>query len=368
MESKVMTEVHKSFQLDGRSFDRDLLLAYCREEKGNEALPVWKKEVFEFIHLFLDPSLGDILQKTSGTTGDPATHILRRESLVLSAEKTLDFFKLVPDDRILHCLPVHYVAGKLMVVRALVGGLHLLLTEPSGRPLRNHRDPLAFAAMVPLQVHESLVNGDSFSALSTLLIGGGKLPHSILKKLDRLDQTAVYESFGMTETYTHFALKRVNGPQPDEGFRLLEGVKISQDERDCLVVDVKGITNGPFTTRDLVEIHAGGKSFTWLGRYDHVINSGGIKLFPEILEEQIRKLIQHNCLLLSEPDERLGNRLVLLVESTDKNPPLDAWLELLKSGLSPYELPRRIVSCREIPRNQSMKMDRRAAQKFLSTH
>lgn len=360
--------MHKSFQLDGRSYDRDQLLAHCFQKAEDGELPVWKKDVYEFISLFLDPSLGDIVQKTSGTTGDPGAHILRRKSLVLSAGKTLDFFKLAPGDRVLHCLPMHYVAGKLMVVRALVGGLQLLLTEPSGRPLRNITDPLAFAAMVPLQVHESLMFGDSFASLSTLLIGGGKLPHSFQKRLARLDQTAVYESFGMTETYTHFALKRINGPHPDKAFRLLEGVKISQDRRNCLVVDVEGITKGPHTTSDLVEIQAGGQSFTWLGRYDHVINSGGIKIIPELLEERIRTLIQHHCLLLSEPDERLGNRLVLLVESGEQNPPLEAWQELLKSSLSPYELPRRVVTCREIPRNQSMKLDRRAAKKFLSAH
>ncbi|MEN8201078.1 MAG: AMP-binding protein [Bacteroidota bacterium] len=360
--------MNKDFQLDGRSFDRDQLLEYCHRGAGDKEYPEWKKEVLAFIDLFLDPSRGEVIQKTSGTTGDPRIHILHRQSLIRSARKTLDFFKLAPGDRVLHCLPMRYVAGKLMVVRALVGGLDLVLTEPSGRPARDLKEALAFAAMVPLQVHESLVHGDDFANISTLLIGGGKLQYASLKHLSRLEQTAVYESFGMSETYTHFALKRISGPNPDRGFRVFEGVEISQDQRNCLVVDVQGITEGPVTTNDLVEIDPSGQMFKWLGRYDHVINSGGIKIIPEMLEQQIRLVIRQNSLVLPEPDDRLGSRLVLLVETTEENPPLEEWFEAMKAILPAYELPKHIYTTPEIPRNSSMKMDRLAAQKFLPGH
>jgi len=352
--------------LDGRSFDRDQLLYYCAHGILDHEFPAWKKEVLEFIQLFLDPSMGEITQKSSGTTGDPGMHKLQRKSLINSARKTLDFFKLNQGDKALHCLPMKYIAGKLMVVRALIGGLDLILTEPSGRPIRELNKPVAFAAMVPLQVNETLVYQDNLSNISVLIIGGGKLQYSSLKRLALQDQTEVYESFGMTETYTHFALKRINGPSPDRGFKLLEGVKISQDQRNCLVVDVKGITSGPLTTNDLVEIDSSGVMFKWLGRYDHVINSGGIKIIPELLEQQIRIVIGHNCLLLPEQDDRLGSRLVLLVETSDENPPVETWLEDLKAVLPSYELPKRLLTTNEIPRNPSMKMDRRAAQQFLA--
>jgi len=363
-----MMDVNPTFQLDGRSFDRDQLLDYCHRESGDKTCPEWKKEVLAFISLFLDPSQGEIIQKTSGTTGDPGTHILQRQSLILSASRTLNFFKLVPGDRVLHCLPMRFVAGKLMVVRALVGGLKLILTEPSGRPVRNFKEPLAFAAMVPLQVHKSLVHGDDLSQIASLLIGGGKLPYTSIRQLALHDQNAVYESFGMTETYTHFALKRINGPKPDRGFKLLEGVRISRDQRKCLVVEVEGITSGPLSTNDLVEIDPSGTSFKWLGRYDYVINSGGIKIIPELLEQQIRIVIKHSCLILPEPDDRLGNRLVLLVETSEEDPPLDSWLEALRGILPSYELPKRVLTTAEIPRNPSMKMDRLAAKKMLPDH
>lgn len=364
----MMMDVNNNFQLNGRSFDRDQLLEYCSCGIQDKECPSWEQEVLAFIRLFLDPSEGEISQKTSGTTGDPHTHILQRTSLVSSARKTLDFFKLKPGDRVLHCLPTRYVAGKLMVVRALIGGLDLVISKPSGRPVRKLKEPFVFAAMVPLQVHESLVHGDDFSHISTLLVGGGKLPYSDLKSLVQLDQPAVYESFGMTETYTHFALKRINGTHPDRGFKIMEGVQISQDQRSCLVVDVKDITSGPVSTNDLVQIDPSGLMFKWLGRFDHVINSGGIKIIPELLEQQIRLVTRHNCLLLPEPDDRLGSRLVLLVETSEENPPLETWLESLRAILPAYELPKYILTTPEIPRNQSMKMDRKAAQKFLPEH
>ena len=363
-----MKNLNEAFELDGRTFTGEQVLDFCSREAKKSDCPSWKKEVLEFITLFLDPSLGDIIQKTSGTTGDPGTHILRRPALVTSARRTLDFFNLAPGDPVLHCLPMRYVAGKLMVVRALVGGLKLVLKEPAGRPLRELAEPLSFAAMVPLQVHESLLHGDDFSKISTVLIGGGKLGYTSVRQLARQDHCAIYESFGMTETYTHFALRRMNGPRPDKGFRILDGVRISRDERKCLVVDVKGITDGPLKTNDLVEIDPSGQLFKWLGRYDHVINSGGIKIIPELLEQQIRIVIKQACLILSEPDDRLGSRLVLLVETPQEDPPLEDWLEALRSILPSYELPKRILCTKEIPRNLSLKMDRQAAQKLVQSH
>jgi len=359
-------EMNPNFRLDGRSYDRDELLD-LRLADSDHSTPEWKREILSFIHLFLDSSKGEISQYTSGTTGDPGRHLLLRESMWQSARKTLEFFKLVPGDRVLMCLPIRYIAGKMMVVRALVGGLDLILTEPSGRPLRELSQPVSFAAMVPLQVHESLVHGDNLSRISKLIIGGGEIGYTSKKVLACLNQTVVFESFGMTETYTHFALRRISGETPDAGFRLLDGVTISQDHRDCLVVNVKGVTQGPITTNDLVEIDPSGSSFKWLGRYDHVINTGGIKVIPELLEEQIRNSIGCDCLLLSEPDERLGSKLILVVETSQDDPPVKEWLTRLKSFLSPYEIPKRVITMKEIPRNLSMKPDRKATQKIVST-
>jgi O-succinylbenzoic acid--CoA ligase len=358
-------KLSESFHMDGRSYSQAELISFCRKALQDQGMPDWKQHVYSFVALFLDPSEGEIFQKTSGTTADPREHQLHRKKMVSSARRTLDYFNLQPGDRALLCLPIRYIAGKMMVVRALVGGLDLVMTEPSGRPLKNLTGPFTFAAMVPLQVHESLSHGDSLSIIRTLVIGGGELHPAVKEKLTHMNSPAIYESFAMTETYTHFALRRINGTLPDIPFRLLDGIRVSQDERGCLEVEVDDITAGKVTTNDLVEIAPSGRDFQWLGRIDHVISSGGIKIIPELLEQQIRQWLGHDCLILPEADEKLGEKLVLVVEYGASEPPVDMWKELLQSKLSGYEVPKRIVTIGEIPRNQSFKPDRKAVQRLL---
>ena len=352
--------------MDGGSFSRAELLNFCHEANQDPGLPDWKREVYSFVNLFLDPSEGEIRQKTSGTTGDSREYLLLRESMILSAQSTLKYLNLQPGDRALLCLPIKYVAGKMMVVRALVGGLDLVMVEPSGRPLEREKGFITFGAMVPLQVHNSLYYGDDLSMIEKLIIGGGELHPVTREKLTRMAAPAVYESFAMTETYTHFALKRINGEQPDSAFRLLERTRIRKDQRSCLVVDRAGITNGEVISNDLVEINADENGFKWLGRYDNVINTGGIKIIPEVLEEKIQELVGLHCLLLPERDVKLGERLVLMVEFTDPDPPEENWTRLLHEKLPPYEVPKRIVVVNQLPRNSAFKPDRIEARKKLS--
>jgi O-succinylbenzoic acid--CoA ligase len=347
-------------------------MAFCHMKIHDCKNPDWYRKVFQFIKLFLDPESEAILQRSSGTTGDPKEFELHRQAMETSAIKTLMFFKLKPGDRVLLCLPVAYIAGKMMVVRALVGGLDLVLAEPSSRPLTSAVGSFSFVPMVPLQVVESLKAGDNLSMCGTLLIGGGEIPASLKDRVQDLLALKVYESFGMSETYTHFALRRINGHEPESSFRLLKGALISLDSRGCLVVDLPGVTMGPVKTNDLVEIGPGGDSFTWLGRSDNVINTGGIKVIPEILEERIEKLLGTSVLLLPVADEKLGQKMVLLVEGTlDEDPKSikiteDKLKSKLATVLSSHELPRQLILVSQIPRNASFKPDRKAAVALLS--
>jgi O-succinylbenzoic acid--CoA ligase len=347
--------------MEGRSFTREELHAFSGRMAEDGSLPPWKRELFSFIHLFLQSGEEGILQPTSGTTGDPGEVLLERPSMIRSAEMTLEFFYLRPGDRVLLCLPVRYIAGKMMVVRALVGGLSLITAEPASRPLVRMADSFRFASMVPLQVHESLRSGDPISKLDQLIIGGGELHRSLQEELEKAERPKVYETFGMTETCSHFALKRINGGKPDRYFRTMKGVRIRKDGRGCLVVNVPGVTDGEITTRDLVEINPEGNGFRWLGRMDNVIKSGGVKIIPEVLEERIGKWLGRNCLVLPETHPGLGQRVVLMVETGGRSVPGDDWQELLRNKLTGPELPGRIVTVEKIPRNASFKPDRKAA-------
>ena len=358
-------EITGTYRINGNSLTRNELIDFCRHTAIDPLEEEWYRDLFKFILRFMVGSSGPILQQSSGTTGDPKTFTLERRAMIQSARRTLSYFNLQPGEKALLCLPVDYVAGKMMVVRALVGGLDLITVKPSSRPLEGISESFRFAAMVPLQVYESLQSGDDLSLVSMLLVGGGELHPSIRACLVESDRPAVYESFAMTETYTHFALRRINGPAPDPGFRLLEGVMIKSDDRGCLVVDIPGITREPLITNDLVEIERGGQGFRWLGRADHVINTGGIKVIPELLEQLIGEWLQTPCLFLPQPDEKLGQRLVLMVEWPDQDAPLELWMKLLSGNLSPHEVPKKIIPVKKIPRNPNYKPDRIEALKKL---
>jgi len=358
-------DIPEPILIEGHSHSRQDLLSLCQDMDVRPGVPDWKREVFAFIQQFLDPEGEDIVQPTSGTTGDPKIVRLTREAMLLSAGRTLERLELKQGDAALLCLPVNYIAGKMMVVRALAGGLNLLLEAPSGRPLKALTRQVDFAAMVPLQVHDSLAHKDPISLLSKLLVGGGSLPAALQDELSGLARPLVYESFGMTETITHFALRRINGPEPDPFFRWMEGVKAGLDERACLEVDIPGITRGKIKTKDLVVMEDGGSGFSWLGRYDHVINSGGIKIIPELLEQEARRCTGLECLILPEPHPKLGQQVVLLVEYEGEDPPVEQWLGCLRASLSAYEVPRRIQWVKTLPRNKSLKPDRTTAARLL---
>lgn len=351
--------------MNGEAFSLEDLQTYCVEQAESPGVPAWRKDVLTFVADFLDPRLPEIIQQSSGTTGDPKTFTLEREAMLNSARRTLDFFKLKTGDRALLCLPVRYIAGKMMVVRALLGGLDLHLKEPSSRPLRNLEQSMDFAALVPLQIEESLRYGDPLGKVARLIIGGGELHPATREALGKMGRPELYESFGMTETYTHFALKRINGDNAESSFRLLEDVHISTDSRKCLEVEVPGVTSGKILTNDLVEIHGEGGAFTWLGRFDNIINTGGIKIIPELLEEQIGQWLGYECLVLPEKDRKLGNRLVLLVEFKGKETPLESWETLLRERLRSQEVPKKILTVKSLPRNASMKPDRTRSRDLL---
>jgi len=358
-------KITEPISIDGILFSRAQLKIRCAEICQGSDEPEWKKDLYAFISWILDSADKELIQLTSGTTGEPKEVRITRDAMFRSARRTLDYLGLKAGDSALLTLPVRYVAGKMMVVRALLGGMDLLTKDPSSRPLEGVEKKISLAAMVPLQVYESLKHGDPLSLISKLLIGGGDLHEDLGKKLSLMDSPEAYLSFGMTETCTHFALKRINEPSPQDRFMPMEGVELSLDHRACLVVHVPGITKEPVVSNDLVEIDKSDGGFTWLGRYDHVINSGGIKIIPELLEQKARQCTGCECLVLPEPDAKLGQKVVLMVEYEGEDPPVEQWFSCLRDSLPAYEIPKRIIGVSNLPRNNSMKVDRTSAARLL---
>ena len=278
-----------------------------------------------------------LLVHTSGSTGVPKPLWVEKRRMEASARITCRFLGLKRGDTALLCLPLDYIAGKMMVVRAEVAGLRLIAVEPSGHPLSLFDEmaiyehgispapcPLPpapmihFAAMVPLQVYQSLTvpeERERLMAIRHLIIGGGAVDEALAREL-RAFPNAVYSTYGMTETLSHIALRRLSGPEASEWYTPFEGVSLAADDEGCLVIDAPAVCEGRLVTHDIVQFHPDGRRFRILGRSDNVICSGGIKVQAEEVERLLRPYIDQPFYVTKTPDARLGEAVTLVVERT----------------------------------------------------
>ena len=326
MVNPTYNDVHPSFKLNGFHLNKGDLcrVAYSFIKEGEE----FEKAVGDFLLDWYDPH-PFIEMSTSGTTGIPKILKIDKQAMVNSAVATGNFFDLAPGNKILHCLPVKYIAGKMMFVRAFILGLDMDFVEPSAHPMEYCETDYDFTAMVPLQAQNSL---PYLSRVKKMIIGGVKISKRLEEELLKLP-TQVYETYGMTETITHIAAKRIG----EEAFTVLPNVTISYDERNCLVIHAPRISEEVVVTGDLVEL-INENQFRFLGRVDNMINSGGIKLIPEQIEEKLSGKITGRFFVSGIPDETLGEKLVLLVEGEER-----AIDKTLFADLGKYERPKDVI-------------------------
>lgn len=320
------TNFHPLFKLQNHSFSSvKELLVYAKKENT---------ELFLFLQQWFD-NKSFIQVQTSGSTGIPKSIKIEKQAMVHSAKATGLFFHLPKTTTALLCMSPHYIAGKMMVVRALTLGWWLDVVPPSSSPLQDVNTHYDFSAMVPLQAYHSL---SKLSLIKTLLIGGGVISNQLFNELQHIP-TQVYATYGMTETITHIAAKKINHTHLKECYLTLPNVSVCKDNRGCLQINAPYISKQPIITNDLVNLISN-TSFEWLGRYDTIVNSGGIKLIPEQIEEKISKLISQRFFVIGIPDSLLGEKLILVIEG--KN---DASLlsKIKKSMcLEKYEVPKKI--------------------------
>lgn len=341
--------IHPDFKLNGVSYSREdiLEIGYSLVKEGEDH----------------EISIGDFLLDwvserptlevfTSGSTGKPKKIRLKKEHMVNSALATGSFFKLSSKNTALLCLPCSGIAGKMMLVRAMVLGLHLDYVNPSSTPLDDNDKAYDFVAMVPLQVQNSI---SKLSRIKKLIIGGAPVD-GILKEELAKSGVQAYETYGMTETITHIAVKEL-APQPTTYFKTLPDVSVTSDNRGCLVIDAPNVSDNKVVTNDLVEIISD-TQFMWLGRFDSIINSGGIKLVPEQIEAKLSDLITNRFFVIGVADAILGQKLVLILEGQPKDP--NVVLEDIKSAnvLSKYEVPKAVYYVKSFVETPTKKIDR----------
>lgn len=300
--------------------------------------------------------------QTSGSTGIPKVFEIEKSKMLNSARMTCNFLNLKEGDTALLCLPVEYISGKMMVVRALERKLKLSVATPSAKPVQNLDVTIDFCAMSPLQVENSL---DQIHFIKNLIIGGAQVSQSLKNKIsqslkDKNTGTTVYETYGMSETLSHIALKQIY-PVSEEYFSVFKGIEIAWDERRCLKISAPALHPEILQTNDLVELKDD-RHFKFLGRIDNVINSGGLKIHPEELESLLHRYIPREAAFLGVNDEKLGQKLVLVIEgeqNKDLTSQLDEALKETEKTFSKNHLPKTIHFIPVFPRIPNGKLNRK---------
>ena len=355
---QVPQKVHPDFRLNGFSHTESTLMdaAYSLIKEGEP----YEREIGDFVMDWL--SQEDILMiTTSGTTGMPKRLFVPRSKMIASARLTGEFFDLTPGKSCLLALPARYIAGKMMLVRAMVLGLHLTYVEPAAAAIP-YEGEFDFTALVPIQLKGSL---NQINRIGTLLVGGAPVSPDLYPTLE--ESTAdIYETYGMTETLTHVAVRRLNhtvSGKAEHVFTALPGVRFAHDERSCLVLDAQHLDLEGCVTNDVVDL-VSETEMIWKGRYDHVINTGGVKVHPEFLQNRLGAALNREVLVTSLPDKDLGEKLIAILEGKFDSQLIDKQIDEI-DDLDPYEKPKKWFSVAKFKRNSAGKLDRNATLKEL---
>jgi len=314
-------------------------------------------KLYQFLHDWFSRS-PFLKVKTSGSTGSPKTMMVEKSRMMQSAKLTCSFLGLERNDKALLCMSLDYIAGKMMVVRALVAGLDLYPVTPSGNPLVDTDIAFDFSAMTPMQVYNSLQGNTERKRLADikkLIIGGGTIDDEMAKELQPFPN-AIYSTYGMTETLSHIALRKINGKNASENYMPFQSVNISLSDDNTLIIDAPLVSGERLYTNDIAVINDDG-SFCILGRIDNVINSGGVKIQTEELERMLKPYIDGAFAITALPDAKFGEIVVLLVEK-------EIGGSAFKVELPNYYDPKKVIKVDAIPYTETGKIDRSKAKEL----
>ena len=317
----------------------------------------------EFVSDWLSDS-PTLLVHTSGSTGKPKPMLVEKRRMEASARITCGFLGLRAGDTALLCMPLDFIAGKMVVVRSLVWGLQLVAVEPSGHPLKGLTESPTFAAMVPMQVYNSLKVEEERRLLRDikhLIIGGGAVNSDMAEAL-RGFPNAVWSTYGMTETLSHIALRRLSGAEASEWYEPFDGVGVTTSADGCLVIDAPAVCAQPLVTNDIAEIAPDGRRFRIRGRRDNVVCSGGLKLQIEEMEARLQPHLNVPYMISKRPDDKFGEAVVLLAVTDD----MESVCEVCRKHMPRYEQPRYFLAVSELPMTSTGKPARAEAMKICA--
>ena len=331
--------INSNFRLNKKYYTQKELIVFCKNQNSES------KEVYAFIIDWLS-NKKTISVKTSGSTGHPKAYSVKKSKMICSAIITGKFFNLKEGDKALLCLPVKFIAGKMMVVRAIVLGLDLFIKKPCDNPLNNLKQKFDFAALTAHQLKNSIKNSNK---VKCLIVGGSFVSSSLKEKIHN-KTSGIYETYGMTETLSHVAVKNLSIGQ--EEFNALDGIKFRTRNR-ILEINASYLSKNYIITNDIIELISETK-FIWLGRNDFVINTGGIKISPEIVEGKLACFYLENFIICGIPDKELGEKIILVFEKS-----IPSNYALYFEKLEKYEKPKQIF-CLKYFKRINGKIDRKS--------
>lgn len=312
-------------------------------------------------------ALSTVIVNTSGSTGKPKSMRVEKSRMIESAKMTCSFLGLTSDDSALLCMPLRYIAGKMVVVRTIVSGMRLISIPPTSHPLKDLEDIPTFAAMVPMQVFNSLSvpeEADKLKRIKNLIIGGGPVNDLLYNKLQHFPN-AVWSTYGMTETLSHIAMRRLNGPTASEYYIPLDGIHLSVNEMGCLCIDAPKICPEVLQTNDIVKFDSEGHRFKVLGRIDNVIISGGVKIHIEEVEKMLEPIIAPPFAITKKMDKKFGEIVVMVIQRPFTEADLSNIREQIEATLPMYWQPKRYVVIDKIPMTATGKIARSALQNIV---
>lgn len=337
-----------------KDFDSDILFDFAVKSP-------FHSQLYYFLKDWYSDSL-TLTVKTSGSTGTPKEMQVSKLRMMQSAKLTSTFLQLEKDDKAMLCMSLDYIAGKMMVVRALVAGLDLYAVEPNGNPLKDIENlSFDFSAMIPLQVYNTLNNNverKSFEKIKHIIIGGGAIDEKLEEQLKPLSNN-IYSSYGMTETLSHIALRKLNGKDASKYYIPFPSVKLSLSEDNALIIDAPLVADERLYTNDIACINADG-SFYIVGRKDNIINTGGVKVQIEEVESLLKPLLNIPFAITSLSDAKFGEVILLVIESSIN--------EELLNELPKYYRPKRVFIIDKIPLTGTGKISRKELKNLIETN
>lgn len=303
-----------------------------------------------------------IFVQTSGSTGEPKEMQVEKNRMLQSASLTCHFLGLNKGDTALLCMNLKYIGAKMVVVRSLYAELNLIPTEVTGNPLKNV-DSTIFAAMTPIQVFNTLqddIEREKLKNIKNLIIGGGAIHEALSVELSNF-VNPIWSTYGMTETLSHIALRQINGDNASDWYTPFENVTVGLSENNTLVIDAPLLAKERLLTNDVAEINERGE-FRIIGRLDNMINTGGIKVQIEELENILRKLITTDFMITSVSNSKFGEAIILLVKEGIYS--MNELYEICEVLLSPYKRPKKIFLIQEIPYTETNKLDRQRGKQI----